>query len=41
VFGVLTAVLGAMTVPAVAASILLLSLPVVVIVGGLTTERLW
>lgn len=41
VLGVLTAVLGAMTVPAVAASIVLLSLPVVVIVGGLTTERLW
>ncbi|BCI52137.1 hypothetical protein NIIDNTM18_14150 [Mycolicibacterium litorale] len=40
-FGVLTAVFGAMTVPAVLASALVLSLPIVVIVGGLTGERLW
>jgi tetratricopeptide (TPR) repeat protein len=41
VLGALTAVAGAMTVPGVAASFLLLSVPVVVIVGGLTGERLW
>jgi Flp pilus assembly protein TadD len=41
VFGALTAIAGAMTVPAVLASVLLLSLPVVTIVGGLTKERLW
>jgi hypothetical protein len=41
VLGALTAVIGALTVPAVAASFLLLSVPVVVIVGGITGERLW
>jgi tetratricopeptide (TPR) repeat protein len=41
VLGALTAVLGAMVVPAVLASYLVLSLPVVVIVGWLTGERLW
>jgi Flp pilus assembly protein TadD len=41
VFGVQTAILGAMTLPAVLASLLLLSLPIVVIVGGITRERLW
>ncbi|WP_232375294.1 tetratricopeptide repeat protein [Mycolicibacterium baixiangningiae] len=41
VLGAVTAALGAMTLPAVLASVLVLSLPVVVIVGGLTGERLW
>lgn len=41
VLGALTAIVGAMTLPAVAASFLLLSLPVVGIVGALTRERLW
>jgi Flp pilus assembly protein TadD len=41
VLGALTAVGGAMTVPAVLASVLLLSVPVVAIVGGITGERLW
>lgn len=41
VLGALTAIAGAMTLPAVLASLLLLSLPVVVVVGGLTNERLW
>jgi Flp pilus assembly protein TadD len=41
VFGAQTAMLGALTVPAVLASVLLLSLPVVVVLGGLTNERLW
>ncbi|MGE2713289.1 tetratricopeptide repeat protein [Mycolicibacterium litorale] len=41
VFGTVTALFGAMTVPAVLASVLVLSLPIVVIVGGLTGERLW
>lgn len=36
-----TAAFGAAAVPAVAASVLVLSLPIVVIVGGLTGERLW
>ncbi|WP_231514593.1 tetratricopeptide repeat protein [Mycobacterium sp. URHB0044] len=41
VIGAETAMLGAMTLPAVLASLLVLSLPVVVVVGGLTDERLW
>ncbi|BBY17203.1 hypothetical protein [Mycolicibacterium litorale] len=41
VLGALTAAIGAMTVPAVAASVLVLPLPVVVIVGAVTGERLW
>lgn len=41
VLGALTAAFGAMTVPAVVASVLVLSLPVVVIAGGLRDERLW
>ncbi|MCW2520881.1 MAG: hypothetical protein JWR46_3500 [Mycobacterium sp.] len=41
VLGALTAVAGAMTVPGVAASFLLLSVPVVAIVGVITGERLW
>jgi uncharacterized membrane protein len=41
VLGVVTAAVGAMTVPGVAASFLLLSVPVVVIVGWVTDERLW
>lgn len=41
VLGVVTAAAGAMTVPGVAAGFLLLSVPVVVIVGGVTDERLW
>jgi hypothetical protein len=41
VLGALTAVAGALTVPAVAASGLLLSVPVVAVVGAVTGERLW
>jgi Tfp pilus assembly protein PilF len=41
VFGAQTAIFGAMTLPAVLASLLVLSLPVVGIVGRLTGERLW
>ena len=41
VLGVVTTVVGALTVPGVAAGFLLLSVPVVVIVGGVTGERLW
>jgi tetratricopeptide (TPR) repeat protein len=41
VLGALTAVAGALTVAGVAAGFLLLSVPVVVIVGGITDERLW
>lgn len=41
VFGAQTAILGAMTLPAVLASLLVLSLPLVGIVGRLTGERLW
>jgi Flp pilus assembly protein TadD len=41
VFGAATAIMGAMTVPAVLASLLVLSLPLVGIIGRLTDERLW
>ncbi|MBB5165780.1 tetratricopeptide repeat protein [Mycobacterium sp. AZCC_0083] len=41
VLGALTAVAGALTVPGVAASFLLLSVPVVAMVGAITGERLW
>jgi Flp pilus assembly protein TadD len=41
VFGAETAILGAMTLPSVLASLLVLSLPVVGIIGRLTDERLW
>lgn len=41
VLGALTAVAGALTVPGVAAGFLLLSVPVVAIVGAVTDERLW
>jgi len=40
-WGALTAVAGALTVPGVAAAFLLLSVPVVAIVGAVTRERLW
>jgi tetratricopeptide (TPR) repeat protein len=39
--GAVTAVAGALTVPGVAAGFLLLSVPVVMIVGAITDERLW
>src|SRR5882757_585436 len=39
--GALTAVAGPLTVPGVAAAFLLLSVPVVAIVGAITGERLW
>jgi hypothetical protein len=39
--GALTAAVGALTVPGVAAGFLMLSVPVVMIVGGVTGERLW
>jgi tetratricopeptide (TPR) repeat protein len=41
VLGPLTAVAGALTVPGVTAGFLLLSVPVVVVVGAITDERLW
>jgi len=41
VLGVLTAAVGALTAPGVAAGLLLLSVPVVVVVGWITDERLW
>jgi tetratricopeptide (TPR) repeat protein len=41
VFGAETAILGTMTLPAVLSSLLVLSLPIVGIVGRLTDERLW
>lgn len=41
VFGAQTAILGAMTLPAVLASLLVLSLPLVGVIGRLTGERLW
>ncbi|KAA0080221.1 hypothetical protein CIW52_25990 [Mycolicibacterium sp. P9-64] len=41
VLGVLTAVAGALTVSAVAAGFLLLTVPVVAVVGAITGERLW
>ncbi|WP_197374148.1 tetratricopeptide repeat protein [Mycolicibacterium baixiangningiae] len=41
VLGAVTAALGAMTLPSVLASLLVLSLPVVMIVGYFTDERLW
>jgi hypothetical protein len=41
VLGALTAAVGALTVPGVAAAFLLLSVPVVVVVGAITGERLW
>jgi Flp pilus assembly protein TadD len=41
VLGVVTSAVGALTVPGVAAGFLLLSVPVVGIVGAVTDERLW
>lgn len=41
VLGALTAAVGALTVPGVVAGLLLLSVPVVMIVGGFTGERSW
>ena len=41
VLGALTAAVGALTAPGVAAGLLLLSVPVVVVVGWITDERLW
>jgi tetratricopeptide (TPR) repeat protein len=41
VLGLLTAVFGGSTLPAVLASVLVLSLPVVAVVGYFTNERLW
>jgi Flp pilus assembly protein TadD len=41
VLGAVTAAVGALTVPGVAAGFLLLSVPVVAIVGAVTDERLW
>ena len=41
VLGAVTAVVGALTVPGVAAGFLLLSVPVVMIVGAVTGERVW
>jgi hypothetical protein len=41
VFGLLTALFGALTVPAVLASVLVFSLPVVAVVGHFANERLW
>jgi Flp pilus assembly protein TadD len=41
VLGALTAVAGALTVPGAAAAFLLLSVPVVAMVGAITGERLW
>jgi hypothetical protein len=41
VLGAVTAAVGALTVTGVAAGFLLLSVPVVAIVGAVTDERLW
>jgi tetratricopeptide (TPR) repeat protein len=41
VLGALTAIAGALTVPGVAAAFLLLSVPVVAVVGAITGERVW